>query len=1349
MEINQLLAPIRDFELEPTKFDINKVLFDFQHQINAHIFYQLQVESDLNEYLRIIWKFLLKSSNHPSSNTRISACKAISTYLTWITPFFPENMRNSFIDVVNSQMEDTKNSAVIASSYAFLSTFIAEPFLADFIKSTQSFDQFIFNGVSSTEHSASIISKFSHFGSDFLTKLLNHFLHQIDEKQDRNLIRAISSILSNNPSFYFNIVLDFVKPQMQKFLSLITFLISNFHESIISKTDLMPVAITAIDTIADEKANLADIDSSFQILSIKSDSFNFSASSENETTCDMKIWNSKGEEKSATVDLKKVVSMPSFYSLKLPLNLLLPNKEKDSVLVLSAKFKSIASNEKFDMNEVLSIFEPFLKNEYNEISSSAIQALAICVNSILSIIPLKNIHAIIRKVLFTKPLNWYHSFDILKVISNVDSNLFREKMGENCFIEMLETLIDFCLCENESLAADSMKVLAEKEVIIKFDKIVDLVIKKCDFFEILKLDRCVSVLTVILKKFDFSDTKNEKLLFFSQKLIEATPLYYENINFICNVFTFFSIFKVNHEKNKGVINAAYHVIFSTIEIISDQSIKSSNKIESSAYFKDLIKNDLAFRNIDIITDSFNDPKSFIYPMRCALSFIFKNAPKNNAMITVLNSYRLLPFECSKFYEMNWENELNDTEKSQILSNLFPILISNSDERIHSTWCRICLMGNQKFETAKSKKVLEFLIKMASNFLSHFENDIKDASISDSYINFYYKFEKSEISIPVITNYLNKISDESLAAILKKTPKLLEIIPSIKSRKIELQNDKKENSESENENETTNLPDKIEDSQLPQLFEDAVRQSNVKVLKEIIKLMSDKKVSINLKTINIEFPPETVPIVSAYFANNLDTEDKEIDLIKALRESLTGWRPYSIELLKKSDNRNKLLSNLLSLEKVKKNDILCLCSLIGIIEFDNELLFELSTKLLFDSKKINRFRVTLKLFATVISIQTIKIPPTFLSSLSTTLSPAVDNIDTEGMSLALLLIAQKVGFPQELVKFADDIIARSGHRSTAHGRIIQIYIGISSSFQSVAQKINDFFTTLTITYLQSFLPSRFNLGSRLFEQSVLSIKPLSIGQFLARGIDIIVNRYNGITKYPSSVVSASKAILSFISRDGINQQQQVVLLRSLYKINVNSSDACFITFISILKFVLQRFPSNNDFMKKFPDSFFDSVFTTSGYNNGNPYKYAKLCLLERLKVIKSEISREKLIGNTAEQWIASLPNYNAVSQINDWWKIVERHFSLKKSFAVFDQILKKAVKSCGFGVAFPTILSIFVKYREKCGNLNEFKKLFNDMNEIIDKKCQREAFDEMKKLPTKAVEKEKYKELIKLALTEKE
>ena len=392
-----------------------------------------------------------------------------------------------------------------------------------------------------------------------------------------------------------------------------------------------------------------------------------------------------------------------------------------------------------------------------------------------------------------------------------------------------------------------------------------------------------------------------------------------------------------------------------------------------------------------------------------------------------------------------------------------------------------------------------------------------------------------------------------------------------------------------------------------------------------------------------------------------------------------------------------------------------------------------------------------MLATVLTVQP-TVPQSFLSALVTTLSPLIEKVDVDGLSIVLLIIAQKVGFPIELVKFAStDAVFNPSVKSPALFRIAQVFVGVSSSFQLAAQKINDTFSSLTVAALKSLLPSRFNGGCRLLEQVSLSIKTPSILPFIGRGVEMIVERFGAFSSFQSSVNAMARALCAFVGRSGA-AQQHLVLFRVLNKAAPSSSsDACFITFVGVLLAALKSSSDSIEIMKRFPDSFFDSIFNQSGYGNGNPFKYARLCLVERLRRIKSVKESEKLIKKSIDIWKTSLPSYAAMLQVIEWWNLIECHFSVDKAFEIFDALLVDVIKSAGFGAGFPALLRLFVGNREKCKDCKEFVKLLDDVSGVLQKKSHIEAFNEMKNLPEKIEdkEKEKCKELIKMAFSENE
>ncbi|OHT10982.1 hypothetical protein TRFO_19570 [Tritrichomonas foetus] len=1311
-EKDPFLIPLRE-ALNPhpqRPVDVNKVLYNFQHNITANSFAKYS-PNDMVDIFHLIWKLLLTTAGSPSSTTRLAAYRATGAFLTRITPYYPKMIHRSFSDVTLLMTIDVKSSAVIASSFAFISTYIAEPYLPKFLKSTPVFHHFASNDSAFSEHLAVIISKLGHLGSDWMKNLLQYFLERIEEKQDRYLIRAIASIIGHNPKLYIQIVLDFVKPELQKYLSLITFLISTHQEDIKSSVDLMPVAMASIDLISSCSANLADFDSALQILSIKSDSFNFEAEDAGDSKCKIKIWNDS-ETKEVFLDLKQVISMPSFYGLSLPLSFLQP-KQDDSVLVLGAKFRTIAEIEEFDINEVFNIFEPYLSNNYDEITSAAIQGISLCINRVLAEVPLPKLTIVIRRILFTKQVSWYHSFDILRVIRNIDPRLFTEKMGENCFIELIKCLIGFCFCENDSLAKDSIAALVNLTNKFNYDIIVDAVTNRCEFFHTLHLSRSVSTLTAILLKIT---KKTESLDLFAEKLIEAIPMYYECINLICEVMNFFSVYKIENSKLAAMLNTAFCITFATIEIISGKTVVTQIKHENAAYFKALVENDINCRNVDIITEPSNDYKEFVYPLKCALLFIIANAGKEESTATVNLVHHIFPYECAQFYEKNWSYLSND-QRFEILSSINLFLQYVSDENVHAVWCRICIKTSTFFEDDRFKEVSQFLIKMASYYLARtVENN---AEIASSYIQFLYEEDKVN-SITPISEYLEKIEKSSLMKIIELYPKLSEIVPSICGN-YQIPQKTVDNVETEIVQKEYQLPETIENDEIQQIVEQIARLENLKLFQKLIDIAIERNIKINFKV--IELPQTLIPAAADYLANHLPDD---LNLLEVLGLARTKWRPYSIAAINTSPD--SLLEQLILAEKVKKKYILCLCSLIGQIKFNEHLLLKLSSNLVYNSKTVPRFRVTLKLFSTVIQNSS-TISPSLLKELVNNVNKNIDKIDTDGMATALLLLAQKVSLDNDFIDFTKKVLNLCGRKTSAHGKIFQIFVGVSSNVRYVGRTFLQDLPEVAVHLLQSVLPSRFCSGARIFEQAALSVQSNLIAPFMGRGIDIIVNRYHMNSIYPAANEATYRAMMSFLIKNGIAVQHNNLFRLLPQKTALKTFAAGFNYSVAYLPTCIKIIPMNNENIKRIY-TYCESLFEVH-----NSFNVASRCLEEWVNKNPEKV-RESILLTSLMAWIKpnmEETNYKTRQQIDSWRKILGKYMKPTK---VFSTLCVQLIRMVKFDQIFPTIVKIYVQNK----NDQEISQLIDNLYDIPTEKCHKVALKALKKT-------DNYQDIIRLSLYE--
>ncbi|OHT04979.1 hypothetical protein TRFO_27427 [Tritrichomonas foetus] len=1406
--------------------DVNKILYNFQHQVNAFVFTRYKIV-DVPEIFRNIWKLLLTTAGNQSSTTRLASYRATGAFLTRVTPYYPAIIHESFSDVTMLVTIDVKSSAIIASSFAFISTYIAAPSLPKFLNSTPVFHHFSSNDPAFSEHLAVIISNLGHLGTEWLKNLLHFFLERIEESQSRYLIRAVSAIIGHDPKLYIQLILEWMENKSKNFINLFSFLIAG-HQKEIVDIDLFPVAKSSALLIGEGKANFTDTDSAFQILSTHSNYFNVNVHDNNDGTINIAVHqtkpsnrhcpntdtpNNNGDESNEVVEIKfeisKVLQRPSFYMMKLPMDYLRP-KEDDSVLVLGAKFKSLAAYSEFNTTDVFNIYEPYFLQNYNETVSTVIQGTALCINRFLTEIPPERLAGPLRKVLFAKTVSWYHSFDILRVIKEVNPRLFISKLGRNFFVELLKCLIDFCFCENDSLSSQSITVLTNLTTKANFDIVIQTVVEKSEFFDPLLLRRAVlTVCSIIQKVFDnfrnfydiqasftplkaskseqnnsaisnvwsqsnlcgflnvVNEDKNDTLLnssmlkMFAENLVEAAPIYMENLTVISEILKFFSIYYYEKEKLNDIINAALCIAMASVEVISGQEVKYPFTVTDFQFYRAIVEQDIFNRNSDIITEANNDYKAIITPLRNALMCVFKYTSVDDGIFISNISHQLFPVECSRYYYQKW-NSVSDSQRDKILKNIHNFLSFVSDERVHIEWCKICLKVEDVDIDERYKKVLDFLKDMAIYYLNNTVGT--DPQIAAAYIRYLINI-KYEGNMEIILKYLKNIQNishyeefmqkviESYSDVLE-IPELLEFFEPYKS--ILLTNP--EVNQEPIESILDEIPENLTNEDIQILFESIIRHNDINLLQQVIRISEDR--SVLLKTKGIIFSHEAIPFIVAYKAkhfNELSEEErndfydnpnlakterietvsenesknevKNRYLFEAMRNVRTVWGPLYIETIK--SNPNGLLDYLNHLEKVKKSEILNLCSIIGKVDFDKMLLYNLTTKLSLTAKSIGRYRVTLLLFCVVISqMGTGTVPKDFLPKFIKFIDEDFERLPCESLCHLLLLFAQKVPLEYDTIVFIKKCFILCSNGSPSYGYLHQILIGMSTNLRLVGRNYLVQLPEVLFPCLKNKMPSRYCVGLRLFEQIALSIPPGPSSQILPKAIEKILDLYLSFSNLQPVMEQYYRSLMGFMLKTGIPQQHAILFHALPNSTMVEPNAATFNASCAFLPVVMRIITPNDENFRNIY-SYCESLF-----NYPSAFPYAMRCLYEWVKRI-DEDEQETLLMNSLLTWLKTNEtcgrSYKEQKQVGEWISTYTKFMSPGKAISVLGFQLMKSVS---FGSMYSNVLNLFIKNR--CDE--ELNMFFDGIADIPQWECHRMALKLVKSC-------DKYQEMLQLSYFE--
>ena len=1267
----------------------------FQREVNISHFSNYH-NYKIIDYLRLAWKLLINESSNDSSSIRLASYRATGAFLTRITPFYPEMMHVSFSDVCLLSTIDVKSSAIIASSFAFISNYLAPPFLQKFLKSTPVVHHFACDNQVFAEHLEVIIKQLGHLGIDWLKNLLMYLLNKLDEEiESRYLIKSIVVIIGHHPKLFINIILDFTNKNLKKFIGLISYITMNRKNELLD-VDLSNIAFEALDIINSNQSSHAEIDSSLQILAFSSVSFNVQFEKINDDTCCLKVYNDN-KSKSSEIPIGKLITKPSFYLLHLPLEFLVPN-ENDSLMILNCKFDSLATHDKLNVLDVFEIFEKFSKAEYINYTSSVFDGFGLIINKFLDEIPIERIGSVIRNYLYSKQVSWFHSFGKLKVVQKLNIDLFKQNFGENSFLELVNFVFDLCFCENIQLSNYAMETIHLILPENGFNMLLKLNLQKCDFFNPQKIYQSVKLMELFIKK---KYLKLPEFKAYSELLMESLFLFTGNLNIISEILKFFSLSNVH---NDHLTDIAYSIFKSSYELVSGNKTNLDFKTNSYEFYHPILSVDILNRNVDMITESI-DYKGFIEPMHSALLYIF-SLPVSDINISIANlSHQLFPNECSNYFYNNWEI-LSDDQRLITLSTINIFLHYVGDEKVHEKWCKISMkekafLVDERYETSK-----EFL-KLIS--LYHIKNYPYNQDI-DLYATFcYYLYIVDPKSID-IKECLNEMNSEYRIKFIHSYDLLEKII---KENYSEFYVDMVENKEKTTIIQKEVFPKEIQDDKIQELAIKYIQNQEGILLSCLLSLIQKRNITIQTKGIVI--PDSIIGVIAKYNIIDLSIED-------ALNLSLSNWREISISTISK--NQNKLMELLLKYEKVKKQSLICLCSLIGIINFDENLLMKLAISVLKSANTQHRFYVVLPFLAKIFSSFK-KIQSSDVTNIISILDSKF-NLLSDQVSSILLIFAQKSPVDKNMVQFIKKCFLFCGKKSTSFGRLHQILIGISSNSSLVGRNYSIQLPSLILDFLESATPSEYSIGLRLLEQSNLSIPASKLSVIYNQGIEIISNRYLSFISFPTIIEDSYRAIMSLLIKKDASIYQHQLLRYVPFNFNVDQSQAAYIKSVSILPISIKL--SSGDLAKQI------YLNSENCFYKSQTLQIGIKCLSNWIQKIDSN-EKETTIINCLLIWIKKNEtdlSINIVSEVKAWTEYLKAQLSAKR---VFELLCFQFLKFLPFYSVFPTILSFYHNHKKE--EQEKFKNIVSITKELCSNKCHKAALENITKLS-------EYKKLLQLS-----
>ena len=680
--------------------DIQNVLLQIQKSVNFALFRNLpleQIESVLGE----IWKFLLFSAAHSASSIRLASYRATGIFLLRITPYFPQQVQRTFSKVSEGSTVDLKSSAVIAASFAFISRTVALPYLERFLDTTPVYHDFAISDPIFSEHLGAIISNIGNVGLDWFRTLLHSFLALVATSTDRYLLHSIVAIVKHHPVELVSDILQFVKEQanMKAYLALVSFVLTSMKRVRFDDFDLYDVARESVDVLEKaEEANLTDIDSAMQILSIQSKSFSLEIEGVDDDNLVL-VLSGKGDKKQVAFNIKQYRNRTAFFLLQLPLRYAQPDIEKDGALTLTAKLLCMASvvvKHPELAPTLFQVVETNMQKEYCDIVSACMQAMSKCLFVLLEQCDRKKVVSIVYKAIFTQPVSWFHAADILRILDAIPVDEHEAFFGQGADIEIIDLWIRLCLSQNELVGKKAEKALVAAVRESSFEIVTTRICLHLDTYDRTSLMRLLRLLTLVLEK--YPDQSKEHIKPTMWVVIELCELYQDDIQVLEVSFEFLSHFEIDSIKEslKACMSVMFAVMSAEIHLLSGELLGDPGHFQTC---HEAVETAWQAMNLDIISDAVLSYESCMRPLLAALKLFSSITPRASDDASVLRFCRttvcIFPHITVAILD-KYSAKLNPKASACLFGDAMKRLEYIQDYSVAASLCKLVILNEKKY-----------------------------------------------------------------------------------------------------------------------------------------------------------------------------------------------------------------------------------------------------------------------------------------------------------------------------------------------------------------------------------------------------------------------------------------------------------------------------------------------------------------------------------------------------------------------------------------------------------------------------------------------------------------------------
>ena len=749
--MEEIISKLEELSKTNESQDIIAELMRFQSIICSKVFENIEHEQRQNQFQRLLAVFLVLANNQNSS-VRLTTCSTITTFLMKVNPYYPRNLRKSFTEVTNVFDLDSSSSSIIVAIFAFITNFIAPQYLHDFLDSTPIFHHFFQISALSSERLASIITNITWLGDDWFTTVFAAFIQQALKQCSRNTLCALLSLFNRSPKTLLRVLLQFGDEGnwQSTYISILAFMISGTATSIIEKTircfeekDFEKAQQGAF-LLLQQETSKAIKDDCFIILSKFKKGLSI-------TPLDDDIFIFKLNDNEFKFNTKEYQNQdPKFYYLPLPLDMLIPDSEKDYPSVIQAKLETIGSlclecTERDDkiFQFVIDILDK--ESAKNPTNSSLLLSISNCANTILSFTDENEtkFSDILYRCLFCDDISWFHATEILKTIMSIDRRLYKKAFGYNGESLVRRRILTFAMNSNDNLSNTAINSLVTLSNYY-FNEITSEIWLDTNFFDNRSLFIHLKMMNkVLLNNEEMKDKKKDisHLIGFSKSLYELSPKeQFEDLELLSQIFLLQSFFENNNAKYaplQQMIDAATAVIQSALEILTGIHKKNFNiqKQKLNKALFELTSDFLSKHEIEITDVGAADFKKQYFPIYACTKFIL-SLPLGfiDRAFTLNICRRLFKFfpEIITDFILKEGEEITESERTNLCNKLVRSLMSISSVHIHAQWAEISLfpLSQSKLSKTYAKEIGNDCLYFIVNF-----NEVQDPNDLYSFLAF--------------------------------------------------------------------------------------------------------------------------------------------------------------------------------------------------------------------------------------------------------------------------------------------------------------------------------------------------------------------------------------------------------------------------------------------------------------------------------------------------------------------------------------------------------------------------------------------------------------------------------------